>query len=152
MIQTITPNPNIPCAPGWCLAYVNEAFRVPKKYGSATAAWNGSKTKHRDWAFPRDAWVPLWFSLESEPNGHVALLAPNGRVYSTTSPFLRVPTIHPNIAHLISAYAAYNPLTYLGWTEDVEDTRVLAPMSLDFQSAPSTERPLLIPGLSGIYA
>jgi hypothetical protein len=125
MQQLITPNPDIPCKPGWCLAYVNEAFGVPKRYGSATAAWNGSATKHRDYDFPAGAWVPIWFSLEHEPNGHVALLAPDGSVYSTTDPYGYTPHHHPNIADLLNAYAANNPLTFLGWTEDVEDTPVL---------------------------
>ena len=126
MIQAITPTPDIPCRPGWCLAYVNEAFRVRKVYGTAIAAWNNSPTQHRDMNFPAGCWVPLWFSLETEPAGHVALLAPDGAVWSTTHPTAKTPTRHPNLADLFRAYARYNPLTYLGWTEDVEGTRVLA--------------------------
>lgn len=130
MIQIISPNPNIPCKPGWCLAYVNEAFRVPKRYGTATAAWLGSATKHRDWDFPAGVWVPVWFLLATEPAGHVALRAPDGSVYSTTHPTATTPTHHPDMADLFRAYARYNPLTYLGWTEDVEDTPVVGPGSL----------------------
>lgn len=126
MIQTRTPNPNIPCKPGWCLAYVNEAFGVAKRYGSATAAWNASPTKHRDRNFPPGVWVPLWFSLANEPNGHVVLLAPDGAVYSTSHPTATTPTRHPDLADLFRAYSRYNPLTYLGWTEDVEGTPVLS--------------------------
>lgn len=140
--QTITPNPNIPCAPGWCLAYVNEAFGVPKRFPTATAGWVGSSTKHRDYDFPEGVWVPLWFHLKFEPAGHVALRAPDGRIYSTTSPFLRVPTIHPNLQHLLNAYAANNPLTYLGWTEDVEGTRVMAPSAINPQSTEDDDMPI----------
>jgi hypothetical protein len=126
MIQTITPNPNIPCKPGWCLAYVNEAFRVPKRHGSATAAWRASGTKHRDYDFPAGCWVPVWFGLSNEPNGHVALLAPDGSVYST-SDNSTTPHHHPDLADLIGYYAHYGMrLTYLGWTEDVEGTPVIA--------------------------
>jgi len=138
MQQLITPNPNIPCKPGWCLAYVNEAFAVPKRFGSATAAWNGSATKHRNPDFPAGAWVPVWFSLATEPNGHVALRAPDGSVYSTTHPTATTPTHHPDMADLIRAYARYNPLTYLGWTEDVEGTPVIELDSLSYAGGPIT--------------
>lgn len=135
MQQVITPNPNIPCKPGWCLAYVNEAFGVAKKYGSATAAWYGSATKHHDRNFPAGCWVPVWYAMASEPNGHVVLLAPDGSVYSTSDPST-TPHHHPNLAHLEAYYAYYGvPLTYRGWTEDVEDTRVLAPGGINFQSS-----------------
>jgi hypothetical protein len=126
MYQAITPDPDIPCRPGWCLAYVNEAFGVPKVYPTAMASWLASPTQHRDMNFPRGVWVPLWFSLATEPAGHVALLAPDGAVWSTTHPTAHTPTRHPDLADLFRAYSRYNPLTYLGWTEDVEGTRVLA--------------------------
>lgn len=123
--QAISPNPNIPCKPGWCLAYVNEAFGVRKVYGSATAAWEASTTQHRDRDFPAGCWVPVWFALANEPNGHVALLAPDGSVYST-SDLSNTPHHHPTLEHLISYYAYYGmPLTYRGWTEDVEGTPVI---------------------------
>jgi hypothetical protein len=37
------------------------------------------------------------------------------------------------LAHLLNAYARYNPLTYLGWTEDVEGTPVVRSGSLAYQ-------------------
>jgi len=138
MTQIIIPNPNIPCKPGWCLAYVNQAFRVPIRYPSATAAWNASATKHRDQDFPDGVWVPVWFSLLNEPNGHVALRAPDGRYFSTTHPTALTPTEHPNLAHLLNAYARFNPLTYLGWTEDVEGTPVVSLGGIQFQSGTTT--------------
>jgi hypothetical protein len=126
MRQLITPNPNIWCQPGWCLAYVNEAFGVPKKYGSATDAWNGSKTQHRDRDFPPGVWVPVWYGLDTTPLGHVVLLAPDRSVYST-SDLSNTPRHHPDLADLEAYYAYYGmKLTYRGWTEDVEDTPVLA--------------------------
>jgi len=126
-VQAITPNPNIPCKPGWCLEYVNNVFDVSVRYGSATAAWNGSTTKHWNFDFPVDVWFPVWFSLAHEPNGHVALMAPDGSVYSTTDPYGFTPRHHPNLDDLIRAYSYNNPLTYLGWTEDVEGTLVITP-------------------------
>lgn len=126
MYQTITPNPNIPCKPGWCLTYVNEAFGVVKRFGTATAAWNGSSTQHRGYDFPSGVWFPIWFSLANEPAGHVALRAPDGSVYSTTD-LSTTPRRHPNLADLMRIYAGADmALTYRGWTEDVEGTPVIA--------------------------
>jgi hypothetical protein len=124
-LQAITPNPNIPCKPGWCLAYVNEAFGVPKRFGTATNAWWASETKHFDRAFPAGLWVPVWYALANEPAGHVVLLAPDGSCYST-SDLSTVPRHHPDLADLEWYYAKYGQaLTYRGWTEDVEGTSVI---------------------------
>lgn len=131
MRQIITPNPNIPCKPGWCLAYVNEAFGVPKRFGSATAAWFGSSTQHTDENFPAGVWLPVWYALANEPAGHVVLRAPDGSCYST-SDLSNTPHHHPNLAHLESYYAYYGmTLTYRGWTEDVEGTPVIAGDSIN---------------------
>ena len=119
MIQLITPNPNIPCRPGYCLEYVRKTYGLPARYPTATAAWLGSTSKHQDRNFPAGMWTPLWFGLENEPAGHVALLAPNGNVYST-SDLGSVPHCHLDVSDLMNYYARYDmTLTYRGWTEDV---------------------------------
>jgi hypothetical protein len=124
-VQYITPNPNIACRPGWCLEYVRKTFNLPVKYPTADAAWEGSRFKHRDQSFPA-LWVPHWFDVKGVPAGHVVLRAPDGRIYSTTTPGRLTPTVHPNLAHLMKVYAdAGLPLTYLGWTEDVCDYLVV---------------------------
>ena len=126
-IQTIAPNPNIDCRPGWCLEYVRRSYGLAAAYPRAIDAWNASTTKHRDWNFPAGVWVPLWFAVRGVPAGHVVLRAPDGRIYSTTTPNKYTPTIHPNQAHLEQVYASAGlNLTYLGWTEDVGGTRVVA--------------------------
>jgi hypothetical protein len=126
--QVRVPNPNIASAPGWCLQYVRQAFGLPARHPHATAAWEASTSKHRDQAFPAGLWLPLWFSVRGVPEGHVVLRAPNGNIYSTTHPTRLTPTLHPNLAHLMQAYAAGGvPLTYLGWTEDVAGYSVVAP-------------------------
>lgn len=133
MKQLIQPNPDIPCKPGWCLAYVNEAFSVDKRYGRAIDAWDASDTKHKDHDYPAGVWLPVWFTLANEPAGHVALRAPDGSVYST-SDLTNVPHHHPSLEHLESYYAYYGmPLSYLGWTEDVEGTPVVA-TPFDYES------------------
>jgi len=124
--QLITPNPHIPCQPGWCLQYVRQAFGLPAAYPTATAAWEASASKHRDRNFPAGAWLPVWFSLANEPAGHVALMAPDGSVFST-SDLGSVPHQHLDLSDLMNYYARYDmTLTYLGWTEDVAGYPVLA--------------------------
>lgn len=126
-VQVLTPNPTVSCTPGWCLKYVSDAFGVSTiphtTYPSATAAWNASH-QHTDQSFP-DGWVPVWFSLRDEPAGHVALRAPDGSVWSSSDPNTNVPHHHPSLAALIAYYANANPLTYLGWSEDIGGTAVI---------------------------
>lgn len=129
MKQLVYPNPDIFCEPGWCLKYVRQAFGAPAVEPTATAGWANAKYKHRDYNFP-NAWVPLWFSMDKEPAGHVVLRAPDGRIYSTSSP-ANTPVIHPNLDHLIWYYGPrVQPqyqlkLTYLGWSEDISNVRVV---------------------------
>lgn len=125
--QVITPNPDVSCTPGYCLKYVQETFGIGPVYPTATAAFNASSSKHRDQDFPAGCWVPVWFSLQYEPAGHVALRAPDGSIYSSSHPTSTTPTHHASLAGLITYYAKANPLTYLGWTEDVEGVLVVGP-------------------------
>ncbi|WP_314325423.1 hypothetical protein [Paenarthrobacter ilicis] len=137
MKQMITPNPNIKCFPGWCLMYVRQAFGLAGLYPSATAGWNAARFKHRDRNFPAGMWVPVWFHLGEEPLGHVALMAPDGSVYSTSDPG-NVPHHHPNLDHLLSYYWRLRP-TYLGWTEDIEGVLVVAaPAVIELSSFTTT--------------
>jgi hypothetical protein len=123
--QSVTPNPNIRCTPGWCLQYVRQAFGLPAKYPTATAAWEASRFKHRDRNFPAGVAVPVHYGLAREPAGHIVIRMPDGSVYST-SDNSNIPHHHPNLADLEAFYAGWGwPLTYRGWTEDVADSLVV---------------------------
>jgi len=135
--QLITPNPDIWCKPGYCLMYVRQTYGLDGLYPSATAGWNAAQRKHRDWNFPAGVWVPVWFSLATNPLGHVALLAPDGSVYSTSDDS-NTPHHHPNMSHLIRYYAGSNPLTFLGWTEDIEGVTVVAGDYINLESSTIT--------------
>ncbi|ATW59947.1 hypothetical protein SEA_WALTZ_70 [Arthrobacter phage Waltz] len=128
MDQLVTPNPNIPCTPGYCLQYTREAFGIPKGvYPSATSGWANAKYRHPGELPPSGVWTPLWFSMTKEPLGHVVVGAPDGSVYSTSDPS-STPHHHPSLADLMGYYAYWGlPLTYLGWSEDVENVRVVQP-------------------------
>jgi len=121
--QIVSPNPNIPCQPGWCLQYVRQAFGAPVVEPTATKGWENAEYKHQDMDFPDNCAVPVWFSLENEPAGHVALHMADGSVYSTSDDST-VPHHHPSLDDLI-AYYWRNPLTYLGWSEDISNVRVV---------------------------
>jgi hypothetical protein len=109
--------------------YVRQAFGLPAVEPSATKGWENAKYKHEDYHFP-NAWVPLWFSIDSIPEGHVVLRAPDGRIYSTSTPG-NTPYVHPNLEHLIWYYGdRVEPeyqltLRYLGWSEDISNVRVV---------------------------
>jgi hypothetical protein len=136
--QLVTPNPNIWCRPGWCLEYVRSAFGLPIVEPSATKGWENADYKHHDTDFP-DAWVPLWFSIDEIPEGHVALRSPDGRIYSTSTN-ANSPYVHPNLDHLIWFYGPrVEPeyqlhLRYLGWTEDISNVRVVENTTINVES------------------
>lgn len=118
--QTITPNPDIAAEEGMCLQYVRQTFGLPIRYGSATEAWNNSPSQHRDRTYPQGVWFPVWWGLDKNANGHVALVAPDGSVYSTSDLAPSPLHHHPSVADVEAYYARYGMLlTYRGWTEDV---------------------------------
>lgn len=127
--QVVTPNPEVPCKPRWCLTYVDNAFNLAahgksKNYPTAISAWNASTSQHRDRNFPADRWVPVWFTLKNEPAGHVAILAPDGAVWSSSHPTSNKPVRHGSLNEIISYYGSLG-LTYIGWTEDVGGVKVI---------------------------
>ena len=136
--QLVVPDPDIPTKPGWCLQYVRQAFGAPVVEPTATAGWFNAKRRHTGTDFPAGCWVPVWFELDTEPAGHVALLAPDGSVYSTTSPTGNRATHHRSLADLYNAYAPYNPLTWRGWTEDISGVRVVQETQLSYESVTPT--------------
>lgn len=137
MKQLITPTPWIPAVGGWCLQYVRQAAGLPARYGSATEAWENSKSQHRDRNFPPGLWTPVWYALDTTPLGHVVWRAPDGRVYST-SDYSGWPRIHADLADLEAFYAAYGmTLIYRGWTEDVAGYAVMKPEAINVSSTPT---------------
>lgn len=121
--QLIKPNPNIPCTPGLCLVYVRQAFGIGPKHPTATDGWNASNYKHIGKNFPDGMWVPMWFSLSDNSAGHVALRQPDGSIWSASSATAKTPVHHPDLKHLEGYYGGR--LKYLGWTEDLENVRIV---------------------------
>lgn len=68
-------------------------------------------------------------------------MAADGSVYST-SDLGTVPHHHPSLDDLIQYYAYYgHPLTYLGWTEDIEGVAVVSGGSIGFDSITTEPAP-----------
>lgn len=119
--QLVTPNPDVPCRPGWCLEYVQRAFKTAHLYPNARVAWEQAKLKHTD--VPKGIWVPIYFDDLRITEDHIAILAPDGSVYSSSHPTSTKAVKHKSISDTI-AYYGYN-LVYRGWSEDMAGTTIV---------------------------
>lgn len=122
--QVKTPNIGVPCRPGWCLQYVQNAFDALWAGLTATDGWNQAQFKHADDKFPDGVAVPVWFAMKGEPAGHVAVRMADGSYYSTSHPTNKTAYHHPNLQHLLTYYGGR--LTLRGWSEDLNGMRVIA--------------------------
>lgn len=127
--QLVTPNPATVGLVGYCLSFAEDCVGAAHgQYANATQAWNAAQFKHQDQNFP-DAIVPIWFSYTNGNGneGHVAYRYPDGRIlsspYKTGSPNATL----PNMSELQRIYSnnGAHPLTYLGWSEDLVNVRVV---------------------------
>lgn len=124
--QLVSPNPRIRCNPGLCLVYVREVFGVGPKNPTALKGWEASQYKHENKKYPKDVWVPIWFSLSDNPAGHVAVRQPDGSVWSASHPTQFEPVHHESLEDMELYYS--HRLTHLGWTEDIEGVQVIGRM------------------------
>lgn len=72
--QIKEPVLNIPATIGWCLQYVDDAVNAPLRQPSATISYNIEKENGniKNELPPVDVWVPIFYKLSNESNGHVA--------------------------------------------------------------------------------
>lgn len=124
--QTRGVNLSIPVTGGWCENAVERAFGLTSsektgKYASATTAWNAAIGKHTDRSNP-GVYVPVYFSITNNAAGHVAILAPDGRVFSASTSGRHAFNIHSSIDDIIRFYGP--KLVYRGWAEGVGAYRV----------------------------
>lgn len=148
--QLKSVNLGIPTALGWCLRDVRRAYGVSDKlmkYRNARAAWNGSKTKHYGLAdLPKqNVFVPVWIKYGAiSTNDHVMLHNPSTGVYysddNKNGRFLAYKTYQA----WANRVQAWKPSIY-GWTEDIEDVRVLEVVSGN-NPAPTPAAPAAIAG------
>lgn len=129
--QIKTPNLNIPATVGWCLQFVDDAVNAPRRTPSATAAYQTEKANGtlRVGTPPENVWVPIYFSLSNEPNGHIAWYkSENGKVTIADSNQVAMGKPRWNsIADIEIALHSWigGTATYLGWSESVDGARIV---------------------------
>jgi hypothetical protein len=92
------------------------------------AAWNGEPEQFSHAEVPPfGVTVPVYFSLGTEPAGHVAIRLSDGWVASSTLSGKNArPYYHKSLDDLIAVYGKYNGgCRYLGWGEHVGSQRVV---------------------------
>jgi hypothetical protein len=136
--QLVVPNLSVSGQIGWCLDYARRVFSAPAGILYASQSWQLTKQKHRNADFPTDVVVPIWFDyqLGGMNQGHVAIHVPGKGIYSspwkagTSSAVLR------SVDELIRIYSSNgkNPMTFVGWSEDINGVRVVEPQGGDDMS------------------
>lgn len=169
--QLVAPRKGTQDGAGWCLRYAQSFFGAPVKHPSAWAAWNATVHKHGpNVPVPGGVAVLLWFShygtYGSPPTygnwGHVAIHVSGDAIY--TSPgsgwgFERWGTI----AQIEQRFNC----KYVGWSEDINGLRVVAPEALqptqrqvgsnpvkrraDASTSSAEKQPPLSPGAVGTF-
>ena len=71
---------------GWCLSYVQDAFKTDHPFPSATASWYGNhgNGNHPGELPPWGLTVPVYLSLGNVPQGHVAISLDDGGIASSS--------------------------------------------------------------------
>ena len=131
MEQLIQPNYNQSVKAGLCHKYSRLVFGVGPLYDPSWQNWQNLKYKHEDRNFP-DASVLVWFDwwgklpgdTVKKQYGHTAVRDKSGKVYS--SPLSGVGHAWFNsVDDLVKAFG--NGMKYVGWSEDINNVRVVKP-------------------------
>lgn len=127
--QLIDANWKVPYEGGWCLKYIQDAFKTDHPYGSAIEAWNSNYGggNHPGELPPVGKTVPVYFSLGNVWQGHTAVSLDDGYIASSSQGGYHTQGyIHQNLDNIIWVYGKYNGgCTYLGWSEYVGTARVV---------------------------
>lgn len=122
--QLKQPNLSTKGTIGFCLKYARNVFNIPAKYPTAWKAWqNGKQHKTKD--YPKNVSIPLWFDWKTD--GHVVIAVPNKGLYS--SPMNSSESKH--IFKSISEVESFLGAKYVGWTEDINDVKVVEKVESD---------------------
>ena len=131
MKQLISPNPNQTGKSLWCLKFAGDVFSLQNRpYDYATQAWNATKYKHQTDVMP-DVAVPVWFTWTGTIDkvkqnwGDVAVWVPGVGVIGSP---LKGKTGQHRCANVYErAKAIGGGAQYLGWSEDLNDIRLVKP-------------------------
>jgi len=129
MKQLIEPNLGAVGQPLNCERYTEDVFGVPtsgRHEADAFGAWEDAKYKHPDETPPADVSVPIYFNWSGNVDGIYknwghACVWDKGTIY--TDPLHGEGHVtYPSIGAIQKAYGLGS---YLGWTEDIENLRVV---------------------------
>ena len=108
---------------GWCLNYVRTCFGVDRKIPRAIWAWQQSNYQHANWDIPSGVFVPIYFD-GWYGYGHIAIYK-DGQIWSSPLAAKYTADVWGSIQEVERRYG----VTYVGWTEDVNGTIVIAPLN-----------------------
>lgn len=130
--QVRTPSLGVAARRGWCLAYVDDAVKAPKRQPTAQTALNVERRNGtlRKGTPPVGLWVPIWFSLSKGPFkglGHVAWAFNHGDGWveihdSETRPGARPE--YRNIKGVLNWFGNHG-ITYQGWSTWVDGAQIV---------------------------
>lgn len=135
MNQLIQPNLAVIGYPDYCEKYTEDVFGVPassRHEADAFLAWADARFKHPNQVPPIDISVPIYFNWTGNVGGITknwghACVWVKGQVYTTP---LRGTghLVYPSIGAIQKAFGLGS---YLGWTEDIENLRIVEEEVLD---------------------
>ena len=115
--QKYSPNVKVGGIRGWCLKWVDDAGKAPKRTANAAIAGQNEKKRLRTSNPPKGLWVPLFYSLVGAP-GHVQL----GKYLGDSKWEIRdsetqagARGVYRNTGQVLAWFGAYRP-KYLGWS------------------------------------
>ena len=127
---------------GWCMGYVHAAFANIQKNGTAKVSvnsaasahlgWEACAHKHADQNFPTGVYFPIWFDCVCVVNGvkanwgHTAIMK-DGKIWSSPLSHKPTPDTFASLSAIIKAFGG--AIHFVGWSEDVCGTRVIAPVA-----------------------
>lgn len=116
---------------GYCLAYVQTAFRTGWAGARAWHAWEAAKKKHTNRNFPKGVYFPIWFSHWGTYGGvygnfghaAIAYVHANGTIQIWSSPASAKPyaDVYNSIADVERIYSS----SYVGWSEDLAGVQLI---------------------------
>ena len=138
MEQLRQPNYLINTPAGLCLQHARSIYSIDRLYDPAWQAWQKVKYRHEDRNFP-DASVPVWFDWWGDLHkgagrqqyGHVAVRDKSGIIWS--SPLSGTGRAwFKSVDDLVKAFG--NGMKYVGWSEDINNVRVVQPKEEDMKA------------------
>lgn len=124
--QTYNPNINIGARRGWCLKYIDDAGKAPKRTATAQIAQNNERKakRLRKGDIPNGIWVVGYMSLNRGPvagYGHVFFIRRDGSSYQIHDSEVHAGarSVYRSLDEIMRWFGNYAP-RYEGWSTDCD--------------------------------